>query len=121
MISLLSIGQLRNDEDEIVDQSLIEKSSHYQLLSGRLYKQGNEGVLRLCIESSEISTYLQLAHIDIGMHYGKSGTYRNLMHLGVYWPTMKLDVHELISKCSKCTVKSPVEYSTLFQVTMAPH
>ena len=85
IVTLLSIGTLEITQSKPIDKAIIEQSGPFQLLSGRLYHQGLDGVLRLCIEPSETALYLCEAHKNIGCaHHGKQRTYQNLMRLGVY-------------------------------------
>ena len=47
-------------------------------------------------------------------------TIRRVLWAGVWWPTMKADVHEYVQKCLKCKRTPPRPSATLFQVSVAP-
>ena len=105
----------------LIDQKTIQQSSPFQLLSGRLYHKGVDGILRLCIEPSNIPMYLTEAHQNIGSaHHGNTRTHQNLLRLGVYWPRMKFTTYQHIQNCKKCMIKSRVESVTLFRIAIAP-
>ena len=65
-VPLLTIGKLRLDESMDHNLSLIELFKDYSMLEGRLYKRGEDGVLKLCIEAKVMFEYLRQAHIVIG-------------------------------------------------------
>ncbi|MCO5570501.1 hypothetical protein L7F22_024223 [Adiantum nelumboides] len=91
------------------------------MLAGRLYKQGSDQILRLCIEVHEQDLYLSQSHVQTtGIHNGHAQTYQRLMRMGVYWPKMQQSVHNYIQSCLIYTFQKPIEHATLFKVTVAP-
>ncbi|MCO5555292.1 hypothetical protein L7F22_008837 [Adiantum nelumboides] len=117
VIPLLTIGSLYLTKQP----SIIGTSRSLVMLAGRLYKQGSDQILRLCIEAQEQDLYLNQSHVQImGIHNGHAQTYQRLMRIGVYWPKIQQSVHNYIQSCLKCTFQKPIEHATLFKVTVAP-
>ncbi|MCO5561815.1 hypothetical protein L7F22_015439 [Adiantum nelumboides] len=91
------------------------------MLAGKLYKQGTDQILKLCIEIHEQDLYLSQSHVQTtGVHNGHAETYQRLMRMGVYRPKMQQSVHNYIQSCLICTFQKPIEHATLFKVTVAP-
>ncbi|MCO5574477.1 hypothetical protein L7F22_028262 [Adiantum nelumboides] len=91
------------------------------MLAGKLYKQGIDQILRLCIETHEQDLYLNQSHVQTtGIHNGHAQTYQRLMRMGVYWQKMQQSVHDYIHSCLICTFQKPIEHATLFKVTIVP-
>ena len=68
-IPLLSIAQIEIPRSlpNVTDQILL--GGKFKLIAGRLYHQGKDQILRLCIEPSEQSYYLEQAHNSaLGVH-----------------------------------------------------
>ncbi|MCO5558107.1 hypothetical protein L7F22_011684 [Adiantum nelumboides] len=117
VIPLLTIGSLYLTKQP----SIIGASRSLVMLAGRLYKQGSDQILRLCIETHEHDLYLNQSHVQItGIHNGHAQTYQRLMRIGVYWPKMQQSVHNYIQSCLICTFQEPIEHATLFKITVAP-
>ena len=57
---------LRLNQDIRENKHLIKQSCKDFMLAIRLYKLGNNGILRLCIERNESDVYVEQAHIAIG-------------------------------------------------------
>ncbi|MCO5564622.1 hypothetical protein L7F22_018287 [Adiantum nelumboides] len=92
VIPLLTIGSLYLTKQP----SIIGASRSLVMLAGKLYKQGSDQILRLCIEVHEQDSYLNQSHVQItGIHNGHAQTYQRLMRIGV-------------------------KHATLFKVTVAP-
>ena len=67
-----------------------------KLLAGRLYQEGDDGVLRLCLEPS-VMNFLQQAHqSSIAIHLAGQQTTQALLILGVYWPSMHQDAFPFV-------------------------
>lgn len=86
-----------------------------------MYHMGQDGVLRLCIEPMEKIPYLTSAHVTIGgIHMAGNQTLKRILWAGVWWPTMKTEVHNFVRTCSTCITKPPRPHATLFQISVAP-
>ena len=115
MIPLLTYGTTSPEKSIENTAQLITQSSSYQLISGRLYKRGNEGILRLCIEPHEQDSYLQEAHVGLcGWHFSQPQTTQRLNRMGVFWPHMTQHVHKYVASCEQCQIHVPLAHSTLF-------
>ena len=103
------------------NKHLIKQSCKYFMLARRLYKQGRDGILRLCIEKNESDVYVEQAHIALGnIHISPDQTIRKIERMGVYWPTMRKDVYAYVHRCSCFEEKGQTSNccSTLFQVSV---
>ncbi|MCO5612594.1 hypothetical protein L7F22_066862 [Adiantum nelumboides] len=117
VICLLTIGSLYLTKQP----SIIGASRSLIMLARRLYKQGTNQILRLCIEVHEQDLYLSQSHVQTtSIHNGHAQTYQRLMRMGVYWQKMQQSVHNHIQSCIICTFHKPIEHATLFKVTVAP-
>ena len=56
VIPFLTIGKIKLDDEIRITKSLLEQSSPYQLISGRLYRKDKDGILCLCIQPSRITS-----------------------------------------------------------------
>ena len=86
-IPLLSIAQIEIPKTIPEHKERIFLGGKFKLLVGRLYHEGNDKILRLCIEPLEKEYFLNQAHQStIGIHLAGQQTAQALMRLGVYWP-----------------------------------
>ncbi len=93
------------------------------MIPGRLYKQSNDQVLRLCIDAPDGGYCVEQAHVAIGnIHFSPQQTLKRVERMGVYWPTMKKDVYDHVRRCKCMMGLEPKEVNniTLYQVTVAP-
>ena len=91
------------------------------MIAGRLYKKGEDGILRLCIEPSDYPYYLLLAHqILARIHLLGQQKTQGLLRLRVFWPTMYKDAHTFVRACLQCSNITPIPHATLYQVMVAP-
>ena len=82
---------------------------------------GRDGILCLCIEHYEKEHYLVAAHITIGgIHMAADQTIKRILWEGVWWPTMRVEVHYFVRTCMECQSRPPRPHATLFQVAIAP-
>ena len=99
----------------------LEMSEPYTLISGRLYRQGADKVLRLCVEPEQYDVIIGDAHISLGgMHASKQQTEQRVQINGFWWPTLAEDVALYVASCSKCQQKTPMEYATLYSIMPTP-
>ena len=101
LVPLLTIGKLKLNDFMDRNLSLLEQSKQYSMIAGRLYKLGKDGVLRLCVETQETRMYLEQAHVALGnIHMSPRQTMKRVERMGVYWPTMRRDIHSYVQNCS---------------------
>ena len=120
LVPLLTIGKLRLDDSMDMNLSLVEQSKEYSMIAGKLYKLGKDGILRLYVETQEIGMYLERAYIALGnIHMSPRQTMKRVERMGVYWPTMRKDIHSYVQNCS-CEMGLQVElysFTTLYLVS----
>ena len=98
---MLTIGKLKLNDSMDRNLSLVEQSKEYSMIAGRLYKLGKDGILRLCVETQEIGTSLEQAHIALGnIHMSPRQTLKRVERMGVYWPTMRKDIYSYVQNYS---------------------
>ncbi|MCO5571930.1 hypothetical protein L7F22_025681 [Adiantum nelumboides] len=121
IVSLMTIAQVDSQILLPLTLGLIGQSAMYQLLAGRLYKKNQDGIFLLCINPEEKEQYLTQAHTTIvGIHYAEDQTMQRILKLGVYWPTMRSDIHLFIKSCVQCQIQTPIPHVTLFHVYVVP-
>ena len=85
LVSFLTLGRLKFSESLEGNLSHIKQIRDLIMLAGRLYKRGTYGVLRMCIESTDVERYLQLAHVTMGnIHCAPDQTVRRIEQMGIY-------------------------------------
>ena len=62
----LTLGKLQLSNSVEGNLVYIEQTQDFVMLASRLYKQGSDGVLRMCIEHMEANRSLQCAHVAMG-------------------------------------------------------
>ena len=65
-VPLMTIGQFNIPIPLREKRSLIQETATLKMLAGCLYKEGQDGILRLCIEPFEKAHYLEIAHVAVG-------------------------------------------------------
>ena len=85
----------------------LEESEQYVLLSGRLYRYGQDEVLRLCLNPEDYADTIAEAHVSIGgIHASETQTIQRILLNGFWWPTLNKEVVHFVKSCSKCQSKS---------------
>ena len=121
ILEVLSIDAQWQENDMPTSIALLEESTHYSLLSRRLYRQGSDHVLWLCPEVDECKDAIQEAHEGLcGFHASEEQTVQRILLNGFWWPTLYSDVIEYVQNCLKCKDDSPVPYATLYSITPLP-
>jgi transposase InsO family protein len=84
-------------------RALVRRSGPYTLLGETLYKQGHDGVLRRCVNPSEVPLILEGCHSDVcGGHFAGETTARKALMAGYWWPTLFKDAHQYTQSCDPC-------------------
>ena len=82
---------------------MIYKAAPYTLIRDVLYKKGQDGILRRCINPSEVSTILQGCHTDpSGGYFAGIVTTQKALQSWYWWPTMFSDANIFAQKCDPC-------------------
>jgi hypothetical protein len=88
IIHYLDKGIFPEAYSEKQKQRLVYRAEPYTLISGLLYKQGKDGILRRCINPSEIPSILKDCHGDCcGGHFSGFVTAHKALQFGYWWPT----------------------------------
>ena len=75
----------------------------YTLIGEVLYKQGRDGILRRCINPSEVQTILKGCHDEAcGGHFASLVTAQKALQSGSWWPTVFTDANRYARRCDPC-------------------
>ena len=78
-------------------------SRHFALVGGRLYRHGIDGILRRCVDSTEIPRTLEACYDSVcGSHFSGQLTGHKILRAGYYWPTLFQDAHDYAKRCDAC-------------------
>jgi hypothetical protein len=99
----LATQQLPTDLSKEERRKVRVNSRHFALLGGRLYRRGIDGILRRCVDASEIPAILAACHDSAcGGHFSGQLTGQKILRAGYYWPTLFRDAHAHVKKCDAC-------------------
>ena len=91
--------------DKTLAHQLRKLAVRYFLQNGILFKKGYRGDPLICRGPKEAREAVREVHFgDCESHPGKRRLYRQLLHLGYYWPTIKRNSKELVKLCHACQV-----------------
>jgi hypothetical protein len=98
VIHYLSTSTFFHDYIDKQKQSLAHKALPYTLIAQILYKKGKDGILRRCINPSEVDLILQGCHDDVcGVHFAGMVTAQKALQSGYWWPTMFIHMQQKAS------------------------
>jgi hypothetical protein len=101
-IRMFLSNQPLSDDDAKV-KHITRKAKMYHLIDGVLYRQGANGMMMRCISREEDIQLLQDIHSGVyGLHSSWCSIIGKAFMHGVYWPTTKDDVMEVVLKCNDC-------------------
>jgi hypothetical protein len=79
------------------------KSSKYVLTRDGLGWKNLDGVILRCVDDIESKKLMDEFHGGFcGGHFAAKTTIHKILRTGYYWPTIFLDVHQLVRKCEPC-------------------
>lgn len=100
----------------------ISSTENYTLIAGRLYRLGEDNILRLCIDPEESEEHIAEAHVTIGgFHACREMTESCVRCNGLWWPTISRDVANYIKNCPACIENEPIAHVTFYVVMATPH
>ena len=89
IIEVLTTGWVSQPSLTTESIAELETCALYKLFSGRLYRLGPEGVLRLCPNPDQYDELLDYMHVNIGgFHVSYKETVRRVLLDGYWWPTL---------------------------------
>jgi hypothetical protein len=103
VIHYLSTSTFLHDYTNKQKQRLAHKALPYTLIAQILYRKDKDGILRRCINPSEVDLILQGCHDDVcGGHFAGMVTAQKALQSGYWWPTMFSDATRYAKKCDPC-------------------
>ena len=103
VIHYLTTGEFPQTYTEKQKQQLAYKAQPYTMVADVLYKQGKDGILRRCINPSEVSLILEGCHEGAcGGHFAGQITAHKALQAGYWWPTLFTDASLHARKCDPC-------------------
>ena len=75
----------------------------FQLVQGKLYRQGKDSRLKQVISDSQARMILQELHKgNVGGHFSQDITVCKVLDAGYWWPTIYKDTYEYCQTCHEC-------------------
>ena len=103
-------------------ENTLKTIERYTLVSGRLYRLGQDNVLRLYLDPKDINSVILEAHVTIGGSHASRGQTKNcILYNGYWWPTLTRDVADYIQQCPNCIHREPIAHATLYLMMATPH
>jgi hypothetical protein len=103
IMHFLSIGMALTDMTIAQKKQLVVKSMDYQLIAGKLYKLGKDGILIRCVLEHEIPMILLEVHEGIaGGNYAGKAIVQKILCVGLWWPTLHMDAKKYLHPCDVC-------------------
>jgi hypothetical protein len=78
-------------------------SSHFLIISDKLYQRGIDGILRRCMDYTEVPSILEACRDSAcGGHFSGRLTAQKALRAGYFWPTMFADAKDHTKRCDAC-------------------
>jgi hypothetical protein len=99
----LSTQQFPPHMDKNERRKVRVNSSHFLIISDRLYRRGIDGILRRCVDYTEVPSILEACHDSAcGGHFSGRLTAQKALRAGYFWPTMFADAEDHTKRCDAC-------------------
>ncbi|GJW46205.1 elongation factor 1-alpha [Tanacetum coccineum] len=96
-------------EDPVDARTLMEKIGNYTMEDGVLYRKSYLVLLMRCVGPLQANYVIREVHMgSCGMNDRPRQVVAKAMNLGYYWPSMHIDVRELIRACDDCQAHASV-------------
>nr|GFA04116.1 reverse transcriptase domain-containing protein [Tanacetum cinerariifolium] len=106
LVDYLKEGILPGDKKEA--RKIRLKARQYELMEGVLYRRSFLTPWLRCMGPLQADYLMREIHEgSCSMHAGARAVVAKAMRLGYYWLTMHKDAHDMIRKCSDCSVHRP--------------
>ena len=97
IIRLLSIDYQAIPQDFDDVENTLQTIERYTLISGRLYRLGEDNVLRVCTEPDDAKEVISEAHVTIGGNHASRDKIELYIRCnGFWWPSLTRDVAKYI-------------------------
>ena len=101
IISFLQDGHLPQNTEEA--KKIKKRVARFTILNDALYKRGFCMPYLKCVDEEEARYILEEIHGGVcGDHAGLRSLVNKVIRTGYFWPTMQVDVVEIVKKCDKC-------------------
>jgi hypothetical protein len=82
---------------------MVVREMEYQLITGQLYKLGQDSILRICVLDHETQDILWECHSGVaGGHVGGKATTQKVLQYGLWWATLFKDAKVYTRSCDVC-------------------
>ena len=100
IVSFLQDGHL--PQDAYKARKIRKRAARFTILNDVLYKRGFSMPYLRCVDDDEAKYILEEIHEGIcGDYAGPRSLVSKVIRIGYFWPTMQVDVLELVKKCDK--------------------
>ena len=97
----IAMGELPNERDKAHKVQI--QSARFSMVDGQLYKPSLGGPYLMCLTPEQGQYVLAELHEGICGNHLRGGTLAHRAHSqGYYWPTMKSDAADYVTKCDAC-------------------
>ena len=121
ILEVLSVTAEWAPKDAQTTLNQLRESDRYTIISGQLYRQGSDNVLKLCVEPEDHREIMEDAHISLGgIHEAEWKTTQRILLNGYWWPTLESDVVQFVANCAKCSQETLVSFATLYSIMPTP-
>jgi Integrase zinc binding domain len=98
----------------------LKKASEFFMKAGRLYKRNSDRPpLLVILENKRQASILTRAHEELG-HKGELAVFE-LVRMRFFWPHLRANVHQHISSCHQCQIRSIKKVEIPLTVSLPSH
>lgn len=103
IIHFLTTGMTPEGYTSQQKKDLVVRTTDFSVIAGHLYKMGLDKILRRYVPDFKQSNILVEAHGGAaGGHYAGKETMQNILHVGLWWPTLHKDSKAYCRACGAC-------------------
>ena len=103
IIDYLQTGTFPPSMTKEARKRLAYQAIPFQLVQGKLYRQGKDSRLRQVISDSQARVILQELHKgNAGGHFSQDITVCKVLDAGYWWPTLYKDTYQYCQTCHEC-------------------
>jgi hypothetical protein len=99
----LSTQQFPPHMDKNERRKVRVNSSHFLIISDKLYRRGIDGILRRCVDYTKVPSILEACYDSAcGGQFSGRLTAHKALRAGYFWPTMFADAEDHTKRCDAC-------------------